>query len=120
MDMYKGVEKLEKAIDKAGGSFKLSVLMQKRLKQLQRGDIGTQQPDSKDLMENVLNEIEAGKVELVPEEVYRESIREAVSRSEKEKEEEKEKEKEREEEKEKEEKKKKQKAAKEDKHKGSP
>ena len=112
MDMYKGVEKLEKAIDKAGGSFKLSVLMQKRLKQLQRGDIGTQQPDSKDLMENVLNEIEAGKVELVPEEVYRESIREAVSRSEKEKEEEKEKEKE--------EKKKKQKAAKEDKHKGSP
>lgn len=86
MDMYKGVGKLEKAIDKAGGSFKLSVLMQKRLKQLQRSDAGTQQPDSKDLVENVLNEVEAGKIELVPEEVYRESIREAVSRSEKEKE----------------------------------
>jgi len=92
MDIYKGVDNLQKGIDKAKGSFKLSVLMQKRLKQLQRSDIETQQPDSKDLMENVLNEIEAGKIELVPEEVYRQSIREAVSRSEKEKEKEEERE----------------------------
>jgi hypothetical protein len=106
MEIYRGVDKLQKAINKAGGSFKLSVLMQKRLKQIQRSDLGTQQPDSKDLVGNVLDEVEKGKIELVPEEVYRQSIREAVSRSEKEKE--------------KEEEKKKKKAAKEEKQKENP
>jgi transcription-repair coupling factor (superfamily II helicase) len=109
MDTYEGVRKLENAIEKAGGSFKLSVLMQKRLKQIQRSDLITQQPDTKDLIGNVLGEVEAGKIELVSEEVYRQSLREAVSRQEKEKEEEKVKEKEKE----------KKKAAKEGKHKGS-
>ncbi|MFH1422742.1 MAG: hypothetical protein ABIH42_08545 [Planctomycetota bacterium] len=89
MDVYEETKTLQDAINKTGGSFKLSVLIQKRLKQIQRsGDMsesGTVRPDSKDVMGKIKEEILSGKIELVPEEVYRESLRDAVSRSESEK-----------------------------------
>ena len=92
MDMYNEVKKLQDAMNRTGGRFKLSVLVQKRLKQIQlSSDATTPQPDLKDAMKNVLGEVGAGKIELVSEDIYRESLREAVSRSEKGKETEREK-----------------------------
>ncbi len=82
MDVSKEVEKLERLARKVGGRFKLSVLMQKRLKQLQRRELGVVAPDLKKLMLDVCNEVDDGKIDLVTEEVYRESLRGALARSE--------------------------------------
>lgn len=82
MDVSKEVTKLERLTDKLGGRFKLSVLMQKRLKQLQRRELGAAAPDLKKLMLEVCDEIDEGKIELVTEEVYRDSLRGALARSE--------------------------------------
>ncbi len=83
MDVSKEVTKLERLTSKAGGRFKLSVLIQKRLKQLQRRELGTVAPDLKKLMLGVCNEVDNGKIELVTEEIYRESLRGALARQEK-------------------------------------
>jgi hypothetical protein len=82
MDVSKEVTKLERLTGKAGGRFKLSVLIQKRLKQLQRRELGTAAPDLKKLMLDVCDEIDEGRIELVTEDVYRESLRGALARSE--------------------------------------
>jgi len=82
MDVSREVDKLERLADKIGGRFKLSVLMQKRLKQLQRRELGVVAPDLKKLMLDVCNEVDDGKIELVTEDVYRESLRGALARSE--------------------------------------
>jgi DNA-directed RNA polymerase subunit K/omega len=82
MDPSKEVTKLERLTNKVGGRFKLSILMQKRLKQLQRRELGSVAPDLKKLMLSVCDEIDKGKIELVSEEVYRESLRGALARSE--------------------------------------
>lgn len=82
MDPSKEVTKLERLTSKVGGRFKLSVLVQKRLKQLQRRELGTYAPDLKKLMLEVCDEIDEGKVELVTEDVYRESLRGALAQSE--------------------------------------
>ena len=82
MDVSKEVTKMEKLTSLTGGRFKLSVLIQKRLKQLQRRELGTSPPDLKQLMDTVCNEIEQGRIELVTEEVYRESLRGALARQE--------------------------------------
>ena len=82
MDVSREVTKLERLSEMVGGRFKLSVLMQKRLKQLQRRELGVIAPDLKKLMLDVCNEIDEGKIELVTEEVYRESLRGALARSE--------------------------------------
>ena len=82
MDVSKEVSKLERLTGKVGGRFKLSVLMQKRLKQLQRRELGIVAPDLKKLTLDVASEIDDGKIELVTEEVYRDSLRGALARSE--------------------------------------
>lgn len=82
MDPSKEVSKLERLTGKTGGRFKLSVLMQKRLKQLQRRELGTQALDLKKLMVAVCNEIDEDKIDLVTEDVYRESLRGALAQSE--------------------------------------
>ncbi len=82
MDVSREVEKLERLARKVGGRFKLSVLVQKRLKQLQRRELGVVAPDLKKLMLDVCNEVDDGKIDLVTEEVYRESLRGALARSE--------------------------------------
>jgi DNA-directed RNA polymerase subunit K/omega len=82
MDVSREITKLVRLTEKVGGRFKLSVLMQKRLKQLQRRELGIYAPDLKKLMSEVCNEIDSGKIELVTEEVYRESLRGALARSE--------------------------------------
>jgi len=82
MDVSKEVNKLEHLTGKVGGRFKLSVLMQKRLKQLQRRELGMIAPDLKKLTLDVTNEIDNGKIELVTEDVYRESLRGALAMSE--------------------------------------
>ena len=81
MDVSREVEKLERVVSKTGGRFRLSVLMQKRLRQLQRREIGAPAPDIKKLMLDVVNEIDEGKTELVTEDVYRESLRMALAKS---------------------------------------
>lgn len=55
------MEKLDKAIDKAGGRFKLTVLMQKRLVELRRGApplvaAEEDQNDSEIILEEILQE----------------------------------------------------------------
>ena len=82
MDVSREVMKLERLAKKIGGRFKLSVLMQKRLKQLQRRELGIVAPDLKKLMLDVCNEIDVGRIDLVTEDVYRESLRGALARSE--------------------------------------
>ena len=82
MDVSKEVSMLERLTGKTGGRFKLSVLVQKRLKQLQRRELGVVAPDLKKLMLDVCNEVDEGKIDLVTEEVYRESLRGALAKSE--------------------------------------
>ena len=82
MDVSKEVTMLERLTGMVGGRFKLSVLVQKRLKQLQRRELGVVAPDLKKLMLDVCGEIDGGKIELVTEEVYRESLRGALANSE--------------------------------------
>jgi DNA-directed RNA polymerase subunit K/omega len=82
MDVSKEVSMLERLTGKVGGRFKLSVLMQKRLKQLQRRELGMIAPDLKKLMLEVCNEIDEGRIELVTEQIYRDSLRGALANSE--------------------------------------
>ena len=82
MDVSREVTKLERLSEMVGGRFKLSVLMQKRLKQLQRRELGVIAPDLKKLMLDVCDEVDDGRIDLVTEDVYRESLRGALARSE--------------------------------------
>ena len=57
----------EKAVEKAGGRFKLASLLEKRYKELVFGARPLVERTSKDPMDLLLAEVVEGKIELVPE-----------------------------------------------------
>jgi|GEM_PF-2040943 DNA-directed RNA polymerase subunit K/omega len=81
MDPAKEVLRIEELSKKVGGRFKLCVLMQKRIKEIIRQHLGPTKPDVKDVMRQVLDEIENDKIALVSEEEYRESLRRQLAES---------------------------------------
>jgi len=83
MDPAKEVMRLEQLSDKVGGRFKLCVLIQKRIKEIIRHHLGPTKPDVREVITEVLDEIETNKIALVSEEEYRESLRRQLAESEK-------------------------------------
>lgn len=82
MDPAEEVIRLERLSEKVGGRFKLCVLIQKRVKEIIRHHLGPTKPDVKDVITQVLDEIEANKISLVSEEEYREGLRRQLAESE--------------------------------------
>ena len=73
--------KFENLYGKCGGVFKTTVLMQKRMRELNRGARRLVEDDAKNPIEVVMHEIAAGKIELIPDtEENRELIRAEVER----------------------------------------
>lgn len=73
--------KFEHLYGKCGGVFKTTVLMQKRMRELNRGARRLVDDDAKNPIEVVMSEIAAGKIELIPDtEENREIIRAEVER----------------------------------------
>lgn len=66
--------RIEEALDKVGGRFKLTVLIQKRVQELNKGAPRLVETESKNLIDVVLEEILADKIYLESEEVI---VREA-------------------------------------------
>lgn len=83
MDPAKEVNRLERLSEKVGGRFKLCVLIQKRVKEVIRHHLGPTKPDVRDVITEVLDEIETNRIALVSEEEYRESLRRQLAESEK-------------------------------------
>jgi len=73
--------KFEHLYGMVGGVFKTTVLIQKRLRELNRGARKLVDDESKNLIETVMKEIEEHKIELIPDsEENRELIRAEVER----------------------------------------
>ena len=73
--------KFEDLYGMVGGVFKTTVLIQKRLRELNRGARKLVDEESKNLIETVMKEIEEHKIELIPDtEENRELIRAEVER----------------------------------------
>ena len=73
--------KFEDLYGMVGGVFKTTVLIQKRLRELNRGARKLVEDESKNLIETVMREIEQRKIELIPDtEENRELIRAEVER----------------------------------------
>jgi DNA-directed RNA polymerase subunit K/omega len=73
--------KFEHLYGKCGGVFKTTVLIQKRLRELNRGARKLVEEESKNPIEVVMKEIAQGKIELIPDtEENREVIRAEVER----------------------------------------
>lgn len=66
--------RIEEALDKVGGRFKLTVLIQKRVQELNKGAPRLVESESKNLIDVVLDEILADKIYLESEDVI---VREA-------------------------------------------
>jgi DNA-directed RNA polymerase subunit omega len=66
---------LEKLIEKSGGRYKLTVLIQKRIRELMRNAPKLVDIDSDNPMQIAIEEIRQGKIELVNEDEYFEHIR---------------------------------------------
>ncbi len=74
--------KFENLYGMVGGVFKTTVLIQKRLRELNRGARKLVDDESKNLIETVMKEIEEHKIELIPDsEENRELIRAEVERA---------------------------------------
>jgi len=82
MDPAKEISRIEKLTELVGGRFKLCVLMQKRVKEIIRKHLGPTKPEAKDVMVQVLKEIETGQVSLVTEQEYREALRQRLAEAE--------------------------------------
>ena len=74
MEMRDSRVRIEEALDKVGGRFKLTVLIQKRVQELNKGAPRLVETESKNLIDVVLDEILADKIYLESEEVI---VREA-------------------------------------------
>lgn len=61
--------RIDEATEKVGGRFKLTVLMQKRVQELNKGAPRLVEMDSKNLIDVVLEEILADKIKLISEDV---------------------------------------------------
>jgi len=73
--------KFENLYERCGGVFKTTVLMQKRLRELNRGARKLVEEDTKNPIELVMYEIDGGKIELIPDtDENREVIRSEVER----------------------------------------
>ena len=73
--------KFETLYKKCGGVFKTTVLMQKRMRELNRGARKLVEDNAKNPIEVVMREIHAGKIELIPDnEETRDIIRAEVER----------------------------------------
>ncbi len=73
--------KFETLYSKCGGVFKTTVLMQKRMRELNRGARKLVDDNAKNPIEVVMREIHEGKIELIPDnEENREIIRAEVER----------------------------------------
>lgn len=58
----------QEALDKAGGHFKLTALLEKRYKELLFGSRPLVETESRDVMDTLLREVTQGKIELVSQE----------------------------------------------------
>lgn len=59
---------IDEAVRKVGGRFKLTVLLQKRIQELNKGAQKLVETEGASLLETALQEVLAGKISLVPDE----------------------------------------------------
>ena len=64
MEVRDGRARIDEALERSGGRFKLTVLIQKRVQELNKGAPRLVESDSKNLIDVVIDEILADKIHL--------------------------------------------------------
>ena len=75
---FKKLARIERLVEKVGGRYRLTVLVQKRLRELNRNSPKLVTLEGANLIDIALAEIEQDKISLVSEEEYRRYIRQQL------------------------------------------
>lgn len=75
---FKKLARIEKLVEKVGGRYRLTVLIQKRLRELNRNSPKLVTIEGANPIDTVLAEIEQDKISLVSEDEYRRYIRQQL------------------------------------------